>query len=47
MTLVYMLLGFTGLTGVLIAKDEFDKLGAPRHESPNKMDCNTTTGDTA
>lgn len=29
MTLVYIMLGFTGLTGAAIAKDSFVKLEAP------------------
>ena len=29
MTLVYLLLGFTGLAGAAIAKDDFVKLKAP------------------
>ena len=46
MTLVYLLLGFAGLTGVAIAKDEFEKLGAPSVEASSKLDCNPTTSDT-
>lgn len=46
MTLVYLLLGFTGLTGVVIAKDEFEKLGAPSEEASSKLDCKPTTSDT-
>jgi hypothetical protein len=30
MTIVYILLGFTGLTGAAIALDEFSKLDAPK-----------------
>ena len=30
MTLVYLMIGFTGLTGAAIAKDSFVKLEAPR-----------------
>lgn len=46
MTLVYLLLGFAGLTGVAIAKDEFEKLGAPSEEASSKLDCKPTTSDT-
>jgi len=45
MTLVYLLLGFAGLTGVAIAKDEFDKLGVPDTKASSKLDCNPTAGD--
>ena len=46
MTLVYLLLGFAGLTGVVIAKDEFEKLGAPSVEASSELDCKPTTSDT-
>ena len=46
MTLVYLLLGFAGLTGVAIAKDEFEKLGAPSVEASSKLDCEPMTSDT-
>ena len=46
MTLVYVLLGFAGLTGVAIAKDEFEKLGAPISKAPSRLDCEPTDGDT-
>ena len=46
MTLIYLLLGFAGLTGVAIAKDEFEKLGAPSVDAPSRLDCESTTGDT-
>ena len=46
MTLVYLLLGFAGLTGVAIAKDEFEKLGAPDTKAPGELDCKPTAGDT-
>ena len=36
MTLVYVLLGFAGLTGAAIAKDDFDKMRAPNKEVANK-----------
>ncbi len=36
MTLVYVLLGFVGLTGAAIAKDEFSKIGASPKEASNK-----------
>jgi len=36
MTLVYVLLGFVGLTGAAIAKDELSKLEAPQKEVSNK-----------
>jgi hypothetical protein len=36
MTLVYIMLGFTGLTGAAIAKDSFVKLEAPAVEASEK-----------
>ena len=33
MTLVYLMIGFTGLTGAAIAKDDFGKLEAPHSEA--------------
>jgi len=33
MTLVYLLLGFAGITGAAIAKDDFGKLEAPHTEA--------------
>ena len=33
MTLVYLMIGFTGLTGAAIAKDSFVKLEAPGLEA--------------
>ena len=36
MTLVYVMIGFTGLAGAAIAKDSFVKLEAPRFEAPKK-----------
>ena len=36
MTLVYLMIGFTGLSGAAIAKDSFVKLEAPRIEASKK-----------
>ena len=36
MTLVYLLIGFTGLAGAAIAKDDFAKLKAPEVKISNK-----------
>ena len=36
MTLVYVMIGFTGLAGAAIAKDSFVKLEAPRIEASKK-----------
>ena len=36
MTLVYLMIGFTGLAGAAIAKDSFVKLEAPRTEASSK-----------
>ena len=36
MTLVYILIGFTGLEGAAIAKDDFVKLEAPRMDASDK-----------
>ena len=36
MTLVYLLLGFAGITGAAIAKDSFVKLEAPQIEASEK-----------
>jgi len=36
MTLVYVMIGFTGLAGAAIAKDSFVKLEAPRTEASSK-----------
>jgi hypothetical protein len=36
MTLVYLMLGFTGLTGAAIAKDSFVKLEAPSLKASEK-----------
>ena len=36
MTLVYLMLGFTGLAGAAIAKDSFAKLEAPELEASEK-----------
>jgi hypothetical protein len=36
MTLVYILIGFTGLAGAAIAKDDFVKLEAPRMDASDK-----------
>jgi hypothetical protein len=36
MTLVYVLLGFAGLTGAAIAKDDFSKMRAPNKEVAKK-----------
>ena len=36
MTLVYVMIGFTGLAGAAIAKDSFVKLEAPRFEASKK-----------
>ncbi len=36
MALVYLLLGFTGLTGMEIARDEFAKLETPRRKTSGK-----------
>jgi hypothetical protein len=36
MTLVYIMLGFTGLTGAAIAKDSFVKLEAPAVKASEK-----------
>ena len=36
MTPVYLMLGFTGLTGAAIAKDSFVKLEAPQIEASEK-----------
>ena len=33
MTLVYILIGFTGLAGAAIAKDDFGRLEAPHSEA--------------
>ena len=47
MTLVYLLIGFTGITGAAIAKDEFAKLEAPKDKSSEALSCNPTIGDAA
>jgi|SaaInlV_120m_DNA_3_1039746.scaffolds.fasta_scaffold00009_23 hypothetical protein len=36
MTLVYLMIGFTGLAGAAIAKDSFAKLEAPGLEASEK-----------
>jgi hypothetical protein len=36
MTLVYILIGFTGLAGAAIAKDDFGKLEAPGMDASEK-----------
>jgi hypothetical protein len=36
MTLVYILIGFTGLAGAAIAKDDFVKVEAPSLEASKK-----------
>jgi hypothetical protein len=36
MTLVYILIGFTGLAGAAIAKDDFVKLEAPGMDASEK-----------
>lgn len=36
MTLVYLMIGFTGLAGAAIAKDDFVKLEAPRMDASEK-----------
>lgn len=43
MTLVYILLGFTGLTGAAIAKDEFAKLEAPNDKDSSELSGNHVT----
>lgn len=47
MTLVYLLIGFTGITGAAIAKDEFAKLEAPAGKTSKALSCKSTVGDTA
>jgi hypothetical protein len=47
MTLVYLLLGFTGITGAAIAKDEFAKLEAPKEKSSKALSCKSLLGDAA
>ena len=36
MTLVYILIGFTGLAGAAIAKDDFANVKAPKFETSKK-----------
>ncbi len=45
MTLVYLLLGFTGLTGAAIAKDEYAKLEAPNDKDFSELTGKHTTSD--
>ena len=45
MTLVYLLLGFTGLTGVAIAKDEFAKLESANDKDSSELPGKHTVGD--
>ena len=47
MTLVYLLIGFTGITGAAIAKDGFAKLEAPAGKTSKALSCKSTAGDTA